>query len=322
MAGYYIPPLFLKGDDMSKKEYINYKGTPFTNEIGSAINTYAQTIHTTFLDWYNDLKELYISIFKWENLPLTIDIDVVERWIMERGAAAFFIDPIMGPMILPYVRQGGLDPYGNPYTIRAYGINGYQIELDPEQYVIIWDNRLRTVATPMLMSYAERLADIDNAIMLNTDAQKMPFLLTAENEGQLTSLKYAYNQIKSGKPVIAQVGQTISNGIGAFKTQADPVFLHLQQLKEYLLNECLSKIGIPNRGRPKTAQLVSEEIAAINGQVIHERNDRLLTRQKGIERINTMFGMYGVNINVDFAKQLYNYGLADVEVATPESGVV
>lgn len=295
-----------------------YKGRPFETEIGSNIFQGANTLLTNYQDWLYDLKQLYMSIFEWSGLTEPIDLNVVERWLLEKGSLVFFIDFYIGPLILPYTYLNGLDCYGNPDGVRAYGINGYQAELTRGNYVIIYDNRLKVPALPMLIDYARRLSNIDNAIMINVNSQKTPFLLTAENEAQLTSLKATYNAIQDGKPVIAQVGQAITNGVSAFKTQADAHFIEMQALKESIFNECLSKIGIPNRGRPKAAQVNTEEMMSINGQVIHERNDRLLPRLEAVEQINNLFGAYGININCDFARQLYNYGVADSMIKTPE----
>lgn len=299
-----------------------FSGHPFIDEIGNEIFNRASTRTSNYNDWLYDLKELYMSIFEWSGLTEPIDLNVVERWLLERGSVVFFVDAFVGPMILPYVINGGLDPYGNPSTVRAYGMNGYQCVLNRGEYVLIHDNRLKVPALPMLMDYARRLANIDNAIMINVNSQKTPFVLTAESEAQLTSLKAAYNAIQDGKPVIAQVGQAVTQGIAAFKTQADAHFIEMQALKESIFNECLSKIGIPNRGRPKTAQVNNEEMLAINGQVIHERSDRLLPRQEAVERINAMFGDYNINVSCDFSRQIYNYGISDSVVASPESNDV
>jgi len=299
-----------------------FSGHPFIDEIGNEIFNRASTRTSNYNDWLYDLKELYMSIFEWSGLTEPIDLNVVERWLLERGSVVFFVDAFVGPMILPYVINGGLDPYGNPSAVRAYGLNGYQCVLNRGEYVLIHDNRLKVPALPMLMDYARRLANIDNAIMINVNSQKTPFVLTAESDAQLTSLKAAYNAIQDGKPVIAQVGQAVTQGIAAFKTQADAHFIEMQALKESIFNECLSKIGIPNRGRPKTAQVNNEEMMAINGQVIHERSDRLLPRQEAVERINAMFGEYNINVSCDFSRQIYNYGLSDSVVASPDSSDV
>ena len=296
-----------------------FKGRPFIDEIGNELFNMSASRLTNYNDWLYDLKELYMSIFEWDGLTDPVDLNVVERWLLEKGNVAFFVDAYIGPMILPYTIDGGLDAYGNPAGIRAYGMNGYNIKLNRGEYVLIHDNRLKQPALPMLMDYARRLANIDNAIQVNVNAQKTPFVLTAQTDAQLTSLKASYNAIQDGKPVIIQVGQSTTDGITAFKTQADATFLEMQSLKESLFNECLSKIGIPNRGRPKSAQVNNEEMTAINGQVIHERNDRYLPRQEAVNQINTMFGNYGIKVSCDFARQLYNYGLADTMITTPEA---
>lgn len=292
-------------------------GRPFENELGVHISQLSNSIQSNYNDWLYDLKQLYMSIFQWEGLYAPIDMNVVERWLLEKGSVVFFVDAVIGPLVLPYTINGGLDPYGNPFGVRAYGTNMYQCELNYGEYVIIYDNRLKVPALPMLIDYARRLANIDNTIQTNVNAQRTPFVLTAESDAQLTSLKAGYNAIQDGKPVLAQVGQALTTGITAFKTQADPVFLQLQALKESIFNECLSKIGIPNRGRPKSAQVNNEEMSAINGQVIHERNDRYLPRLEASEQINALFGHYGIKTSVDFAKQMYNYGIMDDQIGTP-----
>ena len=294
------------------------KGTEFLQMIGEEIRTANTSIENTFLRWQWDIYNLYTGLFKWEGMPLTIDKNVVEQWLMFRGSVAFFVDEYIGPLILPYTTIGNLDVYGNPVRIRAYGMNGYQIYLNPNEYVIIYDNRMKNINVNALRQYAIRLAEMDNVIDINVEAQRTPILLTAENEGQLTSLKEGYRKIAVGKPVIAQIGQTLSNGLKSISTAAPIVFPSIQQQKLDLLAEVLTFIGVPNRGRPKAERVISAEMDAINGHVYQERNNRLLTRQDAADRINTMFGEYGIALSVDYAAMDYNYAVNDLMVASPK----
>jgi hypothetical protein len=293
-----------------RKEFFQFLGHEIRDERIDEVNTY--------LRWKNDLQELYVGIFEWELPDLTIDVKKVEQWLLFRGSVAFFIDEYMGPLILPYVTQGSLNQYGNPTTIRAYGLNGYQIILQPGQYVLIYDNRMQTVNAPALDQYAVRLSQLDRTIDINVNAQRTPVLLTAENEGQMTTLKSAYRKLATGEPVIAQIGNTVGAGVSALKTDAPPVFAELQAYKEMLLAEVLTFIGVPNRGKEKKAQVVSSEISAINGHVFEERNRRLSTRKAACEQINQLFGQYGIHTDVDYAAKEYNYAMMETQVATPE----
>lgn len=296
------------------------KGNEFLRMLGEEIRTAETNIENTFLRWRMDLYNLYTGLFRWDGMPLTVDMNIVEQWLLFRGSVAFFVDEYVGALILPYTTVGRLDAYGNPVQIRAYGMNGYQIYLNPDQYVIIWDNRMKNINVQALRQYATRLAELDNVLDINVEAQRTPVLLTAENEGQLTSLKEGYRKLSIGKPVIAQIGQTLSTGIKSITTAAPIVFPQIQEQKLELLAEALTFIGVPNRGKPKGERVIVAEMDAVNGHVYQERNNRLLTRQDAVNRINTMFGGYGLELSVDYAALDYNYAINDLMVATPKEG--
>lgn len=297
---------------------MRYKGTEFDRMIGQEIRDAQTGVENTFMKWYFDIQQLYSSVFAYTGMPLIVDMSQVEQWLMYRGSVAFFIDELIGPLILPYTTQGSLNQYGNPTTIRAYGMNGYQIYLNPDQYVIIYDNNMKISNINALRQYAIRLSQTDKVIDVNIAAQKTPILLTAQNEGQLNSLKLAYRKMATGQPVIAEIGNTVNAGVNALNTGAPMVFNELQNYKLNLLSEVLTFCGIPNRGDPKRERLITTEVSAINGHVVHERTNRLQTRQRAIDEINFKFGAYGVNLSVDFANVDYNIGLNDEYVATPE----
>ena len=297
---------------------MRYKGTEFDRMIGQEIRDAQTGVENTFMKWYFDIQQLYSSVFAYTGMPLIVDMAQVEQWLMYRGSVAFFIDELIGPLILPYTTQGSLNQYGNPTTIRAYGMNGYQIYLNPDQYVIIYDNNMKISNINALRQYAIRLSQTDKVIDVNIAAQKTPILLTAQNEGQLNSLKLAYRKMATGQPVIAEIGNTVNAGVNALNTGAPMVFNELQNYKLNLLSEVLTFCGIPNRGDPKRERLITTEVSAINGHVVHERTNRLQTRQIAIDEINFKFGAYGVNLTVDFANVDYNIGLNDEYVATPD----
>ena len=297
---------------------MNYKGTEFNRFIGQEIRDIQTGIENTFQKWYFDIQQLYSSVFAYSGMPLIVDMAQVEQWLMYRGSVAFFIDELVGPLILPYTTQGSLNQYGNPTTIRAYGMNGYQIYLNPDQYVIIYDNNMKISNINALRQYAIRLSQTDKVIDVNIAAQRTPVLLTAQNEGQLNSLKLAYRKMATGQPVIAEIGNTVNAGVNALNTGAPMVFNELQNYKLNLLAEVLTFCGIPNKGDPKRERLITTEVSAINGHVVHERTNRLQTRQRAIDEINLKFGGYGVNLAVDFANVDYNIGLNDEYVATPD----
>lgn len=238
---------------------------------------------------------------------------------MTYGKAAFFIDEVMGPLILPFTYSGGLDVYGNPVNIRAYATNGYQIILTPDQYVPIYDNTLKVPCFTILSDYAKRLANLDIVIDTNVNAQRTPYLIQTQSDKELTTLTAAYNNVQSGKPAIVAIGNAVPDGLKVFTTASPIVFPQLQQQKLELLSEALTFAGIPNKGTQKRERLITDEMAAINGHVLHERNNRILPRKRAVEQINARFGGYlGNPVDVDFSAVEFNYGIEDLQIGTPE----
>lgn len=69
-------------------------------------------------------------------------------------------------------------------------------------------------------------------------------------------------------------------------------------MKQAILRECMTLLGIENANMDKKERLVSDEVNANNQQVIASRNIWLSERKKAIEELNKKFGL---NASVEFA---------------------
>ena len=92
--------------------------------INSQMNNYQ-----TYLMYLRQCRSLAENVFKYNNLPNYIDVAYINKILVNNGSIAWFKDDILGIIALPWVRQGGLDVYGRPTTIRVLGSNGYSREL-------------------------------------------------------------------------------------------------------------------------------------------------------------------------------------------------
>ena len=54
----------------------------------------------TYIQYYNRLMELSISMFEWKNLPTTIDSRFLELTLFSDGMSVFFKDDILGFLAL------------------------------------------------------------------------------------------------------------------------------------------------------------------------------------------------------------------------------
>ena len=84
----------------------------------------------TYLQYYNRLTELAISMFEWQNLPETVDQRFLEMCLFGDGMCVFFQDEVLGYLSLQCMIGGKLNVYRIPMERKAYATNGYQRELD------------------------------------------------------------------------------------------------------------------------------------------------------------------------------------------------
>lgn len=258
--------------------------------------------------WRQDLRQLYSSVFRWNNMPKEIDMLVVERWLMDIGHVAFFKDAELDEyIILPFTYAGKLDVYGNPVDITVYGSNGYHRVLKRGEYVPIYDNLLKVTNSRILETYATRMAEVDRVIDVNIAAQKTPVLIEGDSD-TIDSVKTAYNQFHQNEPVIVSHKGALQSTLSVYKTDAPIVFPQLQVQKKDMLDEILAFVGILNVGRYKSQHMIRSEVLAVNGLGFAERTVRNEPRDIAVKNINKMFGLdisveyssdHGVDLMVD-----------------------
>lgn len=246
--------------------------------------------NASFMEYYNRLTELSISMFKWTNVPETIDIRFLELILFGDGMSVFFKDEDIGFLSLRCMIGGHLNLYNIPDERRAYAANGYQMELDESNSVIIFNNKLHTNSVLTVENFARRLWNLDRTIDVNCNAQKTPVLISCDETQRLT-LKNVYMQYEGNQPVIYADKNLNPNSLKVLSTQAPYVADKLYQLKTQIWNEALTYLGISNVNMTKKERLISDEVIRNQGGVIANRNSRLKERQSACEQINRMFGL-------------------------------
>ena len=261
----------------------------------------------TYIQYYNRLMELSISMFEWKNLPATIDSRFLELTLFSDGMSVFFKDDILGFLALKTTIGGHLNVYQIPTDRMAYASNGYQKHLNGDDSVIIFNNMIHTNSLLDVEIYAKRLYNLDRAIDVNANAQKTPILITCEESQRLT-LKNMYMQYDGNQPVIFADKNLNPNSLKVLTTGSPYVADKLYTLKTQIWNEALTYLGISNLNIQKKERLVSDEVTRNQGGVIASRYSRLNARRQACEEINKMFGL---DIDVDYRQ---DYREADDEV--------
>lgn len=250
----------------------------------------------SYIKYRDNLMQLGMSMFGWENLPETCNERYIEKTEYLRGATVFFKDPDIGHLCLPVIFNGPFDIMDEPDRRQAYSRSGYRRNLTKDDSVIIWNNYLRKPSCLTVNHYARRLADLENAIDVNCKAQKTPVLLRC-NENQRMTLINLYKQYEGNYPFIFGEKDLDMKGVTAVSTGAPYVADKMFQIKMQVWNEALTELGISNISYQKKERLVSDEVVRNMGGTIASRYSRLEMRRQAVDKINAMFGL---NIEVNF----------------------
>ena len=260
------------------------------------------------------LSELAMSMFKWKNMPDSIDTRFLEYTLFYEGAAVFFKDKDLTErnirkdeqgedgtyLALQVVLGGDLNVYRVPNSRRAYAVNTYQKTLDPNESVIIWNNMLRLPEYGRMMFYANKLYQIDRAIDVNVKGQRFPIAILCDESQRLT-MKNVYMQYDGNEPFIFGDKNLDLSNIQVVNTGSPYVADKLQQLKNNIWSEAMMCLGIPNSPSEKKERLVANEAKVSQGGTLASRSSRLEMRKMACREINDMFGL---DIDVEYNQDL------------------
>lgn len=253
--------------------------------------------NATYIQYFNRLVELSVSMFEWKGLPKTVDPRYLELHLFQNGSVVYFRDEVMGDLCLDCIANGQFDVYGNPISRRAYSsYNQYQKTLDESDSVIIWNNYLRQSSVLDVKMFAKRLYNLDRIIDVNANAQKTPVLVQGTEKQRLT-LVNLYKEFNGNAPFIFGDKNLDLNSLRAISTNAPYVADKLYQLKTQIWNEALTYLGISNLNIQKKERMITDEVQRNQGGTIASRYSRLEARRKAVEKINAMFG---TDISVDY----------------------
>ena len=244
----------------------------------------------TYMQYYNRLTELALSMFEWKNLPKTVDQRFLEMCLFSDGMCVFFEDEVLGYLGLRCMIGGKLNVYQIPTDRRAYATNGYQKELDGTNSVIIFNNYLHTNSMLDVEMFSKRLYNLDRAIDVNANAQKTPFLIQCDESQRLTMLNL-YKKYDGNEPFIFGSKGLDANGLKVLQTGAPYVADKLYELKTQIWNEALTYLGISNINVVKKERMITDEVTRNQGGTVASRYSRLESRRQACKQINEMFGL-------------------------------
>lgn len=272
-----------------------------------------------FHDYYSRLKNIALSVFKWENLPESCNARFLEKCLFEHGCAIFVDDEDTGFLNLKATQADALNVYSEPRAFTAFGI-GYNKEYDRDDCVYIRNNYLEKSTDSTLILFAERLANIEMTLQVNIHAQKTPILIRCDKKLE-TSLKQVYQQYEGDEPVIFASKLLQEGALECLKTDAPFIADKLREEKRAVWNEALEFLGInTNPADKKKERLITSEVDSNNEQIDIQTLTMLLCRQQACDEINKKYGLsVKVSMRVDELKNIHDQDLKLTGEVPPEA---
>ena len=285
--------------------------------------------NSAFNNYMKLLYNIATSQFKYENAPLSLDLQYLERCLFNNGQVVIFKDEDITPDLSPYSDGSNLfalpmaentakyDIYGNPIEYFVIGEKGsYRKRVNNKNSVIIYNDKIHNNIYSDLLNFSLRLEEIDRTIDVNVKAQKTPVLLTG-NKKVMTTLENIYLQYDGNEPVMFGDDRfDYENAIKCIQTGAPYVSDRLYELKSDIWNEALTYIGVANLNVTKRSQVVTDEVLRAQGGTIASRYSRYDARAEAFRRVNDMFDL---NIKLEFRNTTDNFHGEDLEPETEEN---
>ena len=253
------------------------------------------------------LTEYYIKdtlirtqkIFKYSDLPKTIPKEQLELLLQRNGYAV--ITKVNGEL---YAFYGGLGGEPNEYylptiaTVANPALKFSKSMVIDKECVVIKNDVMFMGLMPLIESTSYLLAQADISFKYALINGRMKAIVTAPNDEIKASLDEMFKQIEKGSSLKVVVDDDLMNELKVSPYGSNDNGIDIIELKQYIIGSFYQKLGIQSNFNMKREALNSAE-SALNDDILYPLIDEMLEqRQKGVEKINELFG---TNISVELS---------------------
>ena len=253
------------------------------------------------------LTEYYIKdtlirtqkMFNYNNLPKTIPKEQLELLLQRNGYAV--ITKVNGEL---YAFYGGLGGEPNEYylptiaTVANPALKFSKSMVIDKECVVIKNDVMFMGLMPLIQSTSYLLAQADISFKYALINGRMKAIVTAPNDEVKASLDEMFKQIEKGSSLKVVVDDDLMNELKVSPYGSNDNGIDIIELKQYIIGSFYQKLGIQSNFNMKREALNSAE-SALNDDILYPLIDEMLEeRQKGVEKINEL---YGTNISVELS---------------------
>lgn len=284
---------------------------------------YKPDLRQTAKQWRRLLYSRIENIFEYENLPEEINKQAFKLMLFTRGKVIFYK---IGDkyLIQPFTYTDKLDWYYIPLNGRVVNpwlpIGHQNKEFRIAEECVIWNStpdiynfREWSLVADLVHKTSYQLAENDISYYCIQRNHRLIAIFTAENSIEKAECDRILEKIYNGCSDITMQEDLVShikvNPIAMNSTRSS--ITELIEFQQYVLANFYHSFGINSNYNLKREQLNSNEID-VNQEVLRLNiEDMLKCRQKGIEKVNDL---YGLNIVVSLNEEVYKKLLQEAEV--------
>lgn len=238
------------------------------------------------------LKKLF-GVYAIEGAPEGWDLDYMLERIFLDGKLCITDTPLG---VLPLqTGVSGINVFNHPTTCvianpvlgsfeRTIGVDCALVHLQFD-YGGVW---------PIINRYASMLAMCDSSICVNLINTKAAAIFGAESKAEAESYKRMYDKIASGEPAVF-VGEGLAKKLAERlvfnRVKEQYIAADVEDLKQRIIDDYLSDIGINNANTDKKERLNTYEVVS-NTQEVRSGAEHWLTNiQAGFDEANALYGL-------------------------------
>lgn len=274
---------------------MNNKNIPFSDLLRNFFATKPKDVdgvaNTSALYYRNKLLRMLLGRFEVENWPEEWDLDYAMTELFLRGYFTI-TDTEIGVVPL-HCGVAGNNVFNRPNRVivanhvlgsfeRVIGVDCALVRLQYDYHGI----------ETMLQRYATMLAMCDSSLAVNILNAKVSFVAFAESKAQAETMKKMYDNIAMGEPAVFMKGDPSMRDQFMFNNvKQNFVGAEIQDLKNRIMDEFLSEIGIKNVNTEKKERLVTYEAESRNEETISGVEHWLVTVNLGLDDANRLYDM-------------------------------
>lgn len=232
-----------------------------------------------------------IKMFEYENLPDTIEAKDLEIQLMCNGYTTWAkVEDKL------YTFFGGLGGEPNPYYLPTLSIIAnpalkYNASLKiNEECVVMLNDYLYQGLMPLFNKYGSLLTEAEISLKFAIINARVPALVEADNDNTHKSATNFFAKVEDGEEYGVIATKEFFDGIRSHDFYKENYIKEIIESIQYIKGSWYNEIGL-NAAFNMKREAINEAEATLNEDILYPTVDDMLEcRQKGLDRVNKMFG--------------------------------